>query len=289
MFNLIDQISSYRDFVITWWGSWLRIVSLSPSITDVLVSIGASDSIVGVTPFCRPWLSKDIRELNIVGDYLRIRIDVLKKLRPDYVLLQSHVHDRLYSELRSKGFKAILIPLPESIPASLANIVFIGTLVGRGYEARSLTAKLMDQLYPVVKKSYQEPVTSRVKVYIEYLWPNWTFSTSGSLTFVNDEVWIARGINIFHSVINKFFTPSDEDVIHGKPELVLVNIEPGMKVNLSTYVKKREVIKELLKQGSKVRLIRESRNVNLTHWGPTALIPTIEFIRSLISTIKTLS
>ena len=265
----------------------MRVASLSPSITDVLVSIGASDSVVGVTPFCRPWIDKDLGELEIVGDYLRIRVEVLKRLRPDYILLQSHVHDRLYDVLRSKGFNAILVPLPESILASLANIVFIGALIGRAYEARLLTAKLMDQLHPLVKESYREPITGRIRVYIEYLWPNWTYTTSGALTFINDEVWAAGGINIFHNVVNKFFTPSDRDIMHGKPELVLVNIEPGMKVNLNTYVKKREVIKELLKQGSRVELIKESRRVNLAHWGPTALIPTIETIRRLINTIKT--
>ena len=260
----------------------MRIVSLSPSITDVLVSIGASDSIVGVTPFCRPWLNKDVRELNVVGDYLRVRIDVLKRLRPDYVLLQSHVHDKLYNELKSKGFNAVLIPLPESVLDALSNIVFIGSLLGRNYESRSLVAKLIDQLHPLIKDSYIKPLSNRVKVYIEYLWPNWTYTTSGALTFINDEVWIAGGLNIFYDVVNKFFAPTDEDVISRRPKLILVNVEYAMKVSVNEYLKKRSVIKELFRQGCRVELVKESREVNLAHWGPTALLPTVKVIRKFI-------
>lgn len=265
----------------------MRVVSLSPSITDILVSIGAGDSLVGITPFCKPWFGRDVREVEFAGDYLRARVDVLERLRPDYVFLQSHVHDKIYADLRSRGFNAILVSLPSTVLEALSNVVLVGSIVGRHHESRELVSKIMDELSEQLAESYSKPIHNRVRVYVEYLWPNWTYDTSGSLTYINDEVWIAGGLNIFYDVTNKFFTPRDEDVLARKPELILVNVEPIIKIGLTDYLRRRNIINELYRHNSRVELLVESREVNLAHWGPTALVPTIKTLTQLVRELST--
>ena len=62
-----------------------RIISLVPSITELLVDLGLQDSIVGVTKFC---VHPDIirKEKTIVGGTKNIKIELIKELNPDIIL-----------------------------------------------------------------------------------------------------------------------------------------------------------------------------------------------------------
>ena len=264
----------------------MRIVSLSPSITDVLVSLGLEDELVGVTPFCLPWLrSRGLGDIALVGDYLRINVSKLKSLRPDVIFLQSHVHDKFLDELLGTGFRAYLIDLPTSVFHAISEAVKIADLVSRGLEGRILASKVIEDVSRYLKDIVSRDLGFRPRVYVEYLWPNWTYTTTGALTFANDMVWIAGGLNIFYKVIAKFFEPRDEDILNSRPDVVLVNVEPQMKVNLREYLSRRPTIAKLSEAGTKVFLIRESRDVNLAHWGPTALASTIRWVHEVLSTL----
>ncbi|WP_115462552.1 ABC transporter substrate-binding protein [Winogradskyella aurantiaca] len=62
-----------------------RIVSLVPSQTELLVDLGLTDHIVGLTKFC--FHPKELRtQKTIVGGTKTVRIDKVKALNPDIVL-----------------------------------------------------------------------------------------------------------------------------------------------------------------------------------------------------------
>jgi len=270
------------------FGDWVKIVSLSPSITDTLTTLGLEDHIVGVTPFCLQWLKdKDLSNIVFVGDYLKVNVEKLKLLKPDIVFLQSHVHDKIFKDLAGLGFNVYLINLPETVVGSISEIIKISDITGKSYEGREIASKLTEELMKHTKDLVNKPINSRIKVYIEYLWPNWTYSTSGALTFINDMIWLAGGLNIFYNKITKFFKPEDNELINLKPQITLVNVEPHMKIDISKYLNNRKVMKELTKLfNTKVYLITETKEVNLAHWGPSALIKTIVKIKELISSLS---
>ncbi|MCI4456958.1 MAG: ABC transporter substrate-binding protein [Desulfurococcaceae archaeon] len=81
----------------------MRIISLSPSVTETLVLLGLEDVIVGITPWCRMYL-KDPDNKIIVGSYLTILWDRIELLKPDIIFLQSRVQDKLFWILKEKGF-----------------------------------------------------------------------------------------------------------------------------------------------------------------------------------------
>ena len=62
-----------------------RIVSLVPSLTELLVDLGLEDEIVGVTKFCiHP---KHLRkEKTIVGGTKQVHLEKIKALEPDIIL-----------------------------------------------------------------------------------------------------------------------------------------------------------------------------------------------------------
>jgi len=251
----------------------MKIVSLSPSVTDTLVHLGLEDEIVGVTPWCLPYLSKP---KPIAGTYLSVNTKFLREVQPDIVFLQSRVHDKLYPQLRDAGFRAVLVPLPTNIPAILSHIVMdVGAYVGRFEEAMELAYRLAERVMEVRRRSASD---RRRRVYVEYVFPDGSIVTAGALTYINDMIYAAGGSNIFSDKPLEFFRPDDEEVNRRNPELVLVNIEPGME--WLTEEKYREM-RPVVAVNRRVIMVAESRERNLTHFGPS-FIYTLEFLAELL-------
>jgi iron complex transport system substrate-binding protein len=253
----------------------MRIASLSPAVTETLVSLGLEDEIVGVTPWCKMYLN-DV-DKRVVGTYRSILFDRLKAVKPDLVFLQSRVHDRLVDVVRSKGFNAHLVPLPTNIYSIISHVIVdVGALVDRYYEARELGERLLSR---VLKISERTAGVKRLKVYVEYLWPDKTFSSAGAFTFIDDGVRVAGGENIFKDTLGEFFNPSDEEIVCRNPEVILVNIEPPLEgLSAEEYKRLRKPLEntEAFKE-NKVILVKERKNVNLAHFGPS-FIDTVEWL-----------
>ncbi len=254
----------------------MRIVSLSPAVTEILVRLGLEDEVAGVTPYCSTWLRS---RKEVVGTYISIDISKLRKLNPDIVFLQSHVHDKLVEPLKGLGFKVYLVQLPTSIHGILQNVIEVGIIVGRYVEARELVEHLFSKLINLARNLSLEPKI-RPRVYIEYLWPDWTYVTAGALTYVDDGIWWAGGINIFHDVTGKFFTPRDSEISIRKPDLVIVNLGHGMKIDVNEYISKRRYAMNINRD--LVIMVRSGELIDFAHMGPS-FVNTIIWLSQILS------
>lgn len=66
-------------------GDYRRIVSLTPSITEVLFALGAGDRVVGVTSCCN--YPEETAALTKVGDFLNPNMEAVLALEPDLIVL----------------------------------------------------------------------------------------------------------------------------------------------------------------------------------------------------------
>ena len=98
----------------------------------------------------------------------------------------------------------------------------------------------------------------------------------GALTFIDDGIWWAGGINVFHERVVGFFTPKTQEILRKKPQLILVNIEPLMKLSLPVYLKRRG-----FEKAKKILLVKESRDINLAHPG-LSFINTVLWLSKLL-------
>jgi len=81
-------------FALVWAPVWIaaadgptpqRIVSLAPSVTEVLFEAGLGSRVVGVTSYCR--FPREVLALPKVGGYLTPSYEAIVALRPDLVVL----------------------------------------------------------------------------------------------------------------------------------------------------------------------------------------------------------
>jgi len=112
-----------------------RVVSLDPSLSAILVALGARDALVGVDDFSAHSLPA-LQGLPTVGGLANPSLEALLALRPDLVVLVPSAEQRGFRDrLASLGVPRLELD-PVSFEDVLASILRLGDRVGREAEAR---------------------------------------------------------------------------------------------------------------------------------------------------------
>ena len=184
-----------------------RIVSLSPSNTEILFAVGASDTVVGVTDYCNhpPELEARIEndEITRVGGYWDPSIESIVELNPDLVLVSTaqctvktnncktncsrrcELTTKVANRLKNLGLTVLTLS-PHSIKDVLDNVLLVGKATGKSDQAGNLVETLKQRIDRVVRKSKTN--SNRPRVYFE-VWNNPYIS-------VNSETWIGNLISL---------------------------------------------------------------------------------------------
>ncbi len=137
------DVYSYRQKVISIPETAERIVSFSPSITEILFELGFGDRLVGISAFCvRPAEASGIRK---IGSYGSVRYEILDELKPDVIFTISGYQDKFTEEL-SKRYPVVCFELPLSLFGVIDLVVKVGTVLGAGDVSRLLSTQLMQDL-----------------------------------------------------------------------------------------------------------------------------------------------
>lgn len=112
-----------------------RVVSLSPSVTQLIMQIGREDVIVGRTSYC-----PHINAVE-VGDVLNIRLETVVALRPDIVIVVGFVKPAIVEKLKSLGIKVVMFDTPRSFDEICSQAEEIGKAIGADKEMNDMVAK----------------------------------------------------------------------------------------------------------------------------------------------------
>jgi iron complex transport system substrate-binding protein len=188
-----------------------RIVSLLPSVTEILVALGAGDRLVARTDYdTDPTLAL----LPSVGGGLNPSLERLTLLRPDLVVGWSGDHS--LDELARHG---VLVYRPQS--QTLADVrctmLRLGRALGLETAADSLTGAIDGELAGVRRAVQGRPRPS--VFYVVWFDPP---MTAGPGTFLDELIDIAGGQNVFADAPSPWPTVSLEGIVRRQPAVVIV-------------------------------------------------------------------
>jgi iron complex transport system substrate-binding protein len=191
-----------------------RIVSLSPSTTELLFAMGAGSSLVGRTTWdLWPAAARDVPDL---GPGLRPNIEAIMSVRPDLVVLYASEDNRGAAQRLSAAGVTVLAFRTDRIADFRRAAVLLGRATGREQEAGQMVDSVMHTLERVRAStaSLQHPT-----VYW-HLWDN-PLITIGAGSFMHELVEIAGGRNIYAHASAPSPQVSLEDVARRNPDIVL--------------------------------------------------------------------
>lgn len=212
-----------------------RIVSLSPSVTEILCFINAEKNIVARTDFCD--FPESVKKIESVGGFSgnSISIEKILSFKPDLVCLTGGMHDYLIQILTSQKIN-FYISNSSSVNSIFEDIKNLGKITNNSdfaqikYDELSSSLKLLKN---------QEKNEKKVKIFWE-IWDNPLMSI-GKNSFINEIIELSGGINIFSEVNDSYPIVSVEEVIYKNPEIIVFydDFENGIETikNLSGFDK----------------------------------------------------
>ena len=163
-----------------------RVISLVPEITDIIVKLQATKSLVGVT-----YHSYNVPpNIKRVGGFLSPCVDEILKLAPELVFVSS-VHSELKKVLHDKGIKVLQFDA-RSINDIIKNIMVIGKIFNKKTEAENIIEAIRRDMDFVNRKLQQMGPIRRKRV-LRIMGRN-TVMTPGDDSFQNDYIRAAGGI-----------------------------------------------------------------------------------------------
>ncbi len=191
-----------------------RIVSLSPSTTELLFAIGAGDRVVGRTRWCAD--PPEALAVESVGDGLDPNVELIVARRPDLVVFyRSGMNDAAIAQLERLGIATASVQLD-----GLADLTRAALLLGRltGDSARADTlVRVFEQELSAVSTP---PLADAASVLI-LAWDNPPI-VIGSASFLSEIVSHAGARNAFADLEHPSGSVSLEAIAARAPEVVLL-------------------------------------------------------------------
>ncbi|SMO32021.1 helical backbone metal receptor [Fodinibius sediminis] len=191
-----------------------RIVSLVPSLTELLIDLGLATRLVGRTRFCKHPLNK-VRAIPIVGGTKNPRLDAIRQVDPDLVIANREENRPEDVRALADDFEIELTDIG-TIEDALIAIHRLGKKLGAGDKARRLITQIQHRL----DERPEEPELRTAYL----IWKD-PWMSVGADTYIHDVMkhWKLR--NVFNHQ-NRYPQFKLDELSRYNPDLILLSSEP---------------------------------------------------------------
>ena len=192
-----------------------RIVSLVPSVTEIIYALKAEAVLVGVTDFCD--FPPEARQQPTVGGMVAPSLEAIVARKPDLVIATSEgTREDTFTQLSRVGIPVYLVAAHHVADAT-SLIRRLGELTGHDGAAAPLAARL-EQRIDAVRKAVQ-PFTRPRVLYV--LWPE-PLIVPGRGAMVSELIEIAGGRSLTADDPDAWPRYSLEAAVARNPEVILL-------------------------------------------------------------------
>jgi len=190
-----------------------RIVSLAPSITEMLFSMEAGEQLVGVTDFC-DYPPEALKKPKV--GYSNPNLESLVALQPDLVIAPN---DFLKPDVIVK-LEQLKIPVfilaDQNVEGIFVHIQTLGRIVGRSSKADTIAMQLRQQVAVI-----QRRIQGSVPVRMLYVLNSQPLITVGPGSFIDQLIRMAGGTNVAAKSATPYPRLSMEAVLQEDPEVLV--------------------------------------------------------------------
>src|SRR5258708_24076827 len=136
-------------------GSGARIVSLVPSISELLFALKLDKQVVGRTGFCVHPRDK-VRNVPKVGGTKAVKVDAIRALQPTHIIVNIDENERETVEVLRAFVPHVIVTHPLTPHDNLTLYALLGAIFDRVDEAQRLSTALQTQLRAAASQASQE-------------------------------------------------------------------------------------------------------------------------------------
>lgn len=197
-----------------------RIVSLVPSITELLFDLGLEDRIVGITKFCvHPYHLKSTKK--IIGGTKKVHVEKIRLLQPDIIIAN-----------KEENTEEIVASLQDIAPVWVSNVITIEDTLqmigefGRLFSVRTAARNWTDKINFGLTDFIAYMADKEPKRAAYFIWKE-PYMVAGGDTFINQLLKLNKLENIYENREGRYPEVIVQKMrIQGDPEVLLLSSEP---------------------------------------------------------------
>lgn len=205
-----------------------RIISLAPSVTEILFAIGAGNRVLADTTYCK--YPAAAARLAKIGGYLDPNAEKVVALTPDLVIAARGTRDDILDHLRALHVPLFVVDANNLTEVS-ASIKLIGRLVGNETTANQVAARLEARRNSICKKTAALAAAQRPATLFLFSFSD--LFSAGPGSHIDELIRLAGGRNIAAGTRQPWPQLSMEAVAAANPQVILVLAGHGTMSNLT--------------------------------------------------------
>ncbi|MFL5346863.1 MAG: ABC transporter substrate-binding protein [Hyalangium sp.] len=194
-------------------GKVQRVVTIAPSLTDMVLSMGAGGTLVGVSRFDT---DKAVAALPRVGGFVDPSVEAVIALKPDLVLVQPGPgNQRPVERMAELGIPVLLLPL-HTVADTLAAIRAVGQALGHEKEAEAIVSQF-EATRARIREAAKKLPTPRVLLAYGFE----PLVVAGPGSFADELLRDAGALNVAADAGSAYPVYSVERVVRARPDVVV--------------------------------------------------------------------
>ena len=193
-----------------------RLVSLSPSATEIVAALGAAPWLVGVDDYSK--FPPEVEKLPKVGSFLTPNLEVIVSLKPTLVIVDD-VHKPAAGALRDAGLQTIECPI-HSLPDVKKALATVGAKLGKADDAK----RVADQIEAALDAAAARRPAKRPRVLAildREAGGLGNLVAAGPGSWLDELLAVAGGENVLAASGVRYPKLSMEEVLRTQPEIIL--------------------------------------------------------------------
>lgn len=240
-----------------------RIVSLVPSLTELVYDLGLGKAIVGITKFCvHPKHLK--AEKTIVGGTKHVHIDKIKALQPDIILCNKEENTEAIVNA-CEVIASVHVSDIYTLADALELIHMYGEIFGVQEKAAALETQIQTK-----KHEFLEDIRLKPKLKVAYLIWRKPWMVAAKYTFINEVLQLNNFINVFED-FERYPEIELAEIGELQPDVVLLSSEP--------FPFKKEHVEELEAIFSKSKILLVDGE--MFSWYGSRLVKAFDYFKKL--------
>ena len=216
-----------------------RVISLAPSLTEMIFAAGAGNKLVGVTTFCN--YPPEAQQIQKVSDTQTPNIESIIALKPEVVFVSTASQLETFTKTLESQNIAVFVTGPNGLDDIYKSIATVGDILGTRERADEVVREMRKR---VARVEALARGAERPKVFVQI--DKNSLYTVGKDSFITDIIARAGGVSATADLATGYPKLSKETALALNPEVIILsessdNREPNEVFRNSPAVKNKRV------------------------------------------------
>lgn len=194
----------------------LRVITMAPSMTEMVYALGLGDRLVGRTDYCN--FPAEALEVESIGSLREPNIESIIALNPDLVLMSTHASEEVVAKFDEAGITVAVLTAQESFEGVYDIIGQMALIFDVQEAATALIEEMQAEVTEIMDlvKDVEKKTVYYVVGYGEY----GDYTATGD-TFIHNMLEMAGGSNI--AADGEYWSYNLESLIEKDPQVIIVS------------------------------------------------------------------